>query len=125
MKHNYILTIAFFFTSCMAKVPEKKQEAVVDPKHDSVLAASEKLHDSILVYIPSVDKKIKKLKENIVYKVDKLQKENESLKKEAMIVKTVVIRDTIYIKEKTNFWGKKKVSTDSIQSIDSTIVEHD
>lgn len=123
MKHNYIIIIAFLFTSCMAKVIEKDKEA--NPSYDSVIAASHNLHDSILVYIPKVDKKIEKLEKGIIYKVDVLKKENQSLKKEAMIVKTVVVRDTIYIKEKTNFWGKKKVSTDSTQSIDSTIIEND
>lgn len=127
MKHNYILTIAFLFTSCMAKVAEEKEEVVVvDQSYDSVIAASEKLHDSIIVHhIPKVDYKINKLKEKIASSVDSLRKENKLLKREAMIVKTVVVRDTIYIKEKTNFWGKKRISTDSIQSIDSTIVEHD
>jgi hypothetical protein len=109
----------------MAKVAEKKEEVVVEPSYDSIITASHKLHDSILVYIPAVDKKIKKLEKGIVYKVEELKKENQSLKKEAMIVKTIVVRDTIYIKEKTNFWGKKKVSSDSTQSIDSTIVEHE
>ena len=123
MKHNYIIIIAFLFTSCMAKVIEEKEEA--NPSYDSIIAASHNLHDSILVYIPKVDKKIEKLEKGIIHKVDVLKKENQSLKKEAMIVKTVVVRDTIYIKEKTNFWGKKKVSTDSTQSIDSTIIENE
>lgn len=124
MKHNYILTIAFLFTSCMAKVAEK-EEVVVEPSYDSVISASHNLHDSILVYIPEVDKKIEKLEKGIVHKVEDLQKENQLLKKEVMLVKTIVVRDTVYIKEKTNFWGKKKISTDSSQSIDSTIIEHD
>lgn len=126
MKHNYILTIAFLFTSCMAKVAEEKEAVVVEGHYDSVIEASEKLHDSIIVHhLPKADHKIKKLKEKIANSVDSLRKENNLLKKEAMIVKTVVVRDTIYIKEKTNFWGKKRISTDSTQSIDSTIIEHD
>lgn len=125
MKHNYILTVAFLFTSCMAKVAEKKEEVVIKTSYDSIIIASHKLHDSILVYIPKVDEKIEKIEKGIVHKVEDLEKENQSLKKEAMVVKTVVVRDTIYIKEKTNFWGKKKISTDSTQSIDSTIIEHD
>ena len=96
MKHNYIIIIAFLFTSCMARVIEEKEEA--NPSYDSVIAASHNLHDSILVYIPKVDKKI---------------------------VKTITVRDTVYIKEKTNFWGKKKVTTDSAQSVDSTVIEND
>ena len=124
MKNIYLLSIAFLFTSCMAKVVEK-EEPVVATKHDSVLEASKKLHDSIFIYIPNVDKKIEKLHKKIAEDVQNLKSENESLKKEALIVKTVTVRDTIYIKEKTNFWGKKKVSTDSVQSVDSTIVEHE
>lgn len=124
MRNIYLLMIAFLFTSCMAKVAEK-EEPIVETTYDSVLIASEKLHDSILVYIPSVDKKIEKLEKNIAHKVDELKKENESLKKEALIVKTITVRDTVYIKEKTNFWGKKKVTTDSAQSVDSTVIEHE
>jgi tetrahydromethanopterin S-methyltransferase subunit B len=108
----------------MAKVVEK-EEYDVEPSYDSTILASEKLHDSILVYIPSVDEKIEKLERNIAHKVDQLEKENKSLKKEALVVKTITLRDTVYIKEKTNFWGKKKVTTDSAQSVDSTIVEHE
>ena len=40
-----------------------------------------------------------------------------------LITKTVIVRDTIYIKEKTNFWGKKRVTTDSTTSIDSSIIQ--
>jgi len=123
MKHNYIIIIAFLFTSCMAKVIEKKEEA--QPSYDSVLAASHKLHDSILVFIPKVDKKIEKLEKGIIHNVEELKKENQSLKKDAMVVKTITVRDTVYIKEKTNFWGKKKVTTDSAQSVDSTVVENE
>jgi len=124
MRNFYLLMIAFLFTSCMAKVVEK-EEYDVEPSYDSTILASEKLHDSILVYIPSVDEKIEKLERNIAHKVDQLEKENKSLKKEALVVKTITLRDTVYIKEKTNFWGKKKVTTDSAQSVDSTIVEHE
>ena len=123
MKHNYIIIIAFLFTSCMAKVIEKKEEA--QPSYDSVLVASNKLHDSILVFIPKVDKKIEKLEKGIIHNVEELKKENQSLKKDAMVVKTITVRDTVYIKEKTNFWGKKKVTTDSAQSVDSTVIENE
>jgi peptidoglycan hydrolase CwlO-like protein len=123
MRNYYLLTIAFLFTSCMAKVVEK-EEPIVETTYDSVLTASEKLHDSILVYIPSVDEKIEKIEKKIAHNVEELKKENASLKKEALIVKTITVRDTVYIKEKTNFWGKKKVTTDSIQSVDSTVIEH-
>jgi hypothetical protein len=35
--------------------------------------------------------------------------------------KTITVRDTVYITEKKNFWGKTKTSVDSTsQKIDST-----
>jgi hypothetical protein len=91
-----------------------------------------KFYDSVAVLIPIAEKKIKE-KERVIIKniytlksdADSLKKENESLKEIVRVTKSVIIRDTIYIKEKTNFWGKKKVTTDSIQSIDSTIVENE
>ena len=60
---------------------------------------------------------------SIVYQINMLKAENNELKEQVKVTKTVIVRDTIYIKEKTNFWGKKKVSTDSSSSVDSTIVE--
>lgn len=116
MKNYLILLSIILLASCQPKIVEE----VVVTAYDSTIVKSEKLHDSILVYIPKVDRKIEKLQEKILYKVIELRKQNESLKKEASITKTITIRDTVYIKEKTNFWGKKKVTTDSIHSKDST-----
>lgn len=118
---NYLILLFILFTSCQPKV---NQEVVVTA-YDSTIVKSEKLHDSILVYIPTVDRKIETLREKILYKVVELKRQNESLKREASVTKTITIRDTVYIKEKTNFWGKKKVTTDSIHSKDSTENEND
>ena len=123
MRNYYFLAIiTLIAASCKPQIVY--QEEVITA-YDTVIAASDKLHDSVLVYIPNVDKKIEKLEKNIAHKVDELKKENESLKKEALIVKTITVRDTVYIKEKTNFWGKRKITTDSSSSIDSTIIEND
>lgn len=88
------------------------------------------LYDSVMKMLPITEKIIIKKERQIVYKfqeaekkIVELQKENEKLNELSKITKTVIVRDTIYIKEKTNFWGKKRISTDSSSSIDSTIIE--
>lgn len=88
------------------------------------------LYDSVIVMLPAVEKVIVKKEKQIVYKykeaakeIQHLKQENSELKEQVKVTKTVIVRDTIYIKEKTNFWGKKKVSTDSSSSVDSTIIE--
>ena len=60
-------------------------------------------------------------------KVDKLENTNNTLKKEiqglkevSKMTKTIIIRDTVFITEKKNFWGKTKTKLDSSQS---TIIE--
>ncbi len=70
-----------------------------------------------------MQKVIERKQKSIVYQINMLKAENNELKEQVKVTKTVIVRDTIYIKEKTNFWGKKKVSTDSSSSVDSTIVE--
>jgi len=88
------------------------------------------LYDSVIKMLPIAERIIIKKERQIVYKfqeaekkIVELQKENEKLNELSKITKTVIVRDTIYIKEKTNFWGKKRISTDSSSSIDSTIIE--
>lgn len=101
--------------------------------YDTVeIVEKQKFYDSVAVLIPIAEEKIKQQERKIIRKIDHLEveadslkKENESLKEVVRVTKSIVIRDTVYIREKTNFWGKKKVSTDSIQSIDSTEYEND
>jgi len=75
--------------------------------------------DTIQTLIPKVDHviHIKEQKNAADLRAFKL------LRDSAKVVKTIIIHDTIIIKEKTNFWGRKRVTTDSIQSIDSTEYE--
>ena len=118
------LLITFVFLSCASN---NMKEFPVKETFDSVVAKS--LHDSVLVMLPAVEKVIVKKEKQIVYKFKEAQKEiqhlkeeNSELKVQVKVTKTVIVRDTIYIKEKTNFWGKKKISTDSSSSVDSTII---
>ena len=88
------------------------------------------LYDSVIKMLPITEKIIIKKQKQIVYKfqeaekkIIELEKENEKLYELTKTIKTVIIKDTIYIKEKTNFWGKKRISTDSSTFIDSSIIE--
>jgi len=110
------LLLAIFLFSCKGAAEVKDQEVF-----DSTLVKP--LHDSVAKILPVVQKVIEKKQKSIVYLMNELKAENNQLKELTKVVKTVIVRDTIYIKEKTNFWGKKKVSTDSSSSVDSTIIE--
>lgn len=118
---KYLLLI-LLLVSCSGS-PEPVEEVF-----DSSLVKP--LHDSVAKILPVVEKVIIRKENQIVYRiketeklVEKLKQENIELKEQTKIVKTVIQRDTIYIKEKTNFWGKKRVSADSSTSVDSTIIE--
>ena len=112
---RYVL-LAIFLFSCKGAAEVKDQEVF-----DSTIVKP--LHDSVAKILPVVQKVIEKKQKSIVYLMNELKAENNQLKELTKVTKTVIVRDTIYIKEKTNFWGKKKVSTDSSSSVDSTIIE--
>ncbi len=112
---RYIL-LAIFLFSCKGAAEVRDQEVF-----DSTLVKP--LHDSVSKILPVVQKVIERKQKSIIYQINMLKAENNQLKEQVKVTKTVIVRDTIYIKEKTNFWGKKKVSTDSSSSVDSTIVE--
>jgi hypothetical protein len=97
-----------------------KDEVIVLDSVDSILMQSVKNVDTISNYLPSVDKTIAVAEKKVLTNLSNIKAQNERLKESAKVVKTITIRDTIIIKEKTNFWGRKKTSTDSINSIDST-----
>jgi hypothetical protein len=96
-----------------------KDEIVLDSV-DSILLHSKKHADTISVILPSVDKTIEVAEKQVLTNLSNIKAQNMMLKENAKIVKTITIRDTIIIKEKTNFWGRKRTSTDSINVIDST-----
>lgn len=104
------LIVILFISSCAN--PIKEEEILVD-RVDSILMQSREHIDTISKFLPKVDKQIEIAEKEVLTNVQKL-KEN------AKVVKTITIRDTIIIKEKTNFWGKKRTTIDSISSIDST-----
>ena len=111
---KYIFCI-LLFVAC----GKKQQSTIVVDYVDTLLQKSISRTDTIATLIQKVD--------HVIH--DKEQKNAKDLrafkllKDSAKVVKTIVIHDTIIIKEKTNFWGRKRTTTDSIQSIDSTEYE--
>ena len=111
------LIVILFISSCANPIKEDK---VLFDRVDSILIQSENNLDTIVRFLPKVDKQIEKAEKEVLFNIQSIKSQNAKLKEDAKIVKTITIRDTIIIKEKTNFWGKKRTSTDSINSIDST-----
>lgn len=111
---RYIFAILFLL-SCS----KGKQSTIIVDEYDSILQMSIERTDTIQTLIPKVDHviHIKEQKNAADLRAFKL------LRDSAKVVKTIIIHDTIIIKEKTNFWGRKRITTDSIQSIDSTEYE--
>ena len=111
---RYIFAILFLL-SCS----KGKQSTIIVDEYDSILQMSIERTDTIQTLIPKVDHviHIKEQKNAADLRAFKL------LRDSTKVVKTIIIHDTIIIKEKTNFWGRKRVTTDSIQSIDSTEYE--
>jgi hypothetical protein len=114
------MKIIFAFILLSACTGTIKNELIVLDSVDSILLHSKKHADTISVILPSVDKTIEVAEKQVLNNLSNIKAQNERLRENAKIVKTITIRDTIIIKEKTNFWGRKKTSTDSINTIDST-----
>ena len=111
---KYIFCIVLFVACEM-----KQQSTIVVDHVDTILQKSILRTDTIPNLITKVDHfiHVKEQQNAADIRAFKL------LKDSAKVVKTIIIHDTIIIKEKTNFWGRKRTTTDSIQSIDSTEYE--
>lgn len=112
---KYIFAI-LLFSACGKKTHVAEKYAV-----ETLLIQSMNRTDSILELIPMVDQVIHEKEQKNASDLRAF----ELLKESAKLIKTIIIHDTIIIKEKTNFWGRKRVTTDSMSSIDSTIYEKD
>ena len=111
--------IAFLLLASSCTSISKDEDIVLDGV-DSILIQSVKNVDTISNYLPLVDKTIEVAEKKVLTNLQNIKAQNALLKENAKVVKTITIRDTVIIKEKTNFWGRKRTSTDSITSIDST-----
>ena len=126
---RYSLYILFvFLLSCGNN--NNKQE-VVKSEIDTLIEKSVKISDSSVLVLKLADKRTEILIEEVEKKIDNLENVNESLKNSVFAlknqsnsVKTITIRDTIYITEKKNFWGKTKRTIDSSQSVSEDSLQH-
>jgi uncharacterized protein YcfL len=70
------------------------------------------------------DKLVNKKVNSVVKEIGSLKEENKALTKAVSLKTEKIIRDTIYITEKKNFWGKTKKTVDSTQSVEVDTVEN-
>lgn len=125
---KYLLLISIFFISCS----QNSEEVVVSQTEaDTAILESIKLKDSTIIVLDLADKKTTQVVKKVIEKVDDLQelnnvlkKENSSLKETIKVTKSTVIRDTVFITEKKNFWGKTKTTIDSSQSVTEDSTQH-
>ncbi len=108
------ITLILFMASCS----EKGQDVYVY-ETDSVLIKSQATTQDVQEAISEADVIIHKEEERIAENIHSLKKELDEAKEVQQKNKLIYIHDTIIIKEKTNFWGRKRVSVDSITFIDS------
>ena len=85
---------------------------------DSLFVKSDSLFNQAIVTLPKSDKQFTQLVEKVDKKIETLKTEVIVAKKATELAKSektiVYIRDTIFIKEEKNFWGKKKITIDSL-----------
>lgn len=112
MKHLPILFL-LALASC-----GKKEEIIKEQVTDSLFVKSDSLFKQAIVTLPKSDQQFTKMVEKVDKKIETLKTEVVIAKKAVELAKAektiVYIRDTIFIKEEKNFWGKKKVTIDSV-----------
>ena len=107
-----------FLILFLASCSEKEQDAIAF-EQDTIIMKSEQRTKAMLKVLPEVDNVIHEQEQRIEHDLKSLKSEVQSLKVSQEKTKVIYIHDTILIKEKTNFWGRKKISVDSSISIDS------
>lgn len=128
---KYIFIFLIFIVGCS----NNDSEIISINNYDTIIKKSIKLNDSSVIILNLADKKTEKIVKETIDKVKELKEINESLKKEVNKIKytpekinTIIIRDTIYITEKRNFWGRKKVKIDSASSqsiIEDSVIKNE
>lgn len=111
------LIVISIFSSCSNKISDEDMVTAY-LERDTILIKSQERIEAMSKALPKVDTIIHDQEKRIVSDLKSLK--NELSEAKATKTKIVYIHDTIVIKEKTNFWGKKRITTDSMQSIDST-----
>lgn len=119
MKKYSFLFIAFL-ASCHQEVTELKDE---HSRIDSIITAVKQHNDNSEIVLNLADKKAMAVVNQVSVHLDSIHKVHAGLKNEynmfkqsAMTSLKIVQRDTIYITEKKNFWGRTKRTVDSTSS---------
>ena len=115
---KYLIILSFFLLVACGK----KEDAIQEQFTDTLFVKSDSLFKQAIVTLPKSDEQFTKMVEKVDKKIETLKTEVIVAKKAVELAKAektiVYIRDTIFIKEEKNFWGKKKVTIDSV-SLDS------
>lgn len=119
MLKKIVLTLVFL-TGC-AQSPEVKIE---ENETDSILIKSKETIVATDIVSKKSDSIVNKKVNGVVYQINTLKQENSSLEKAISLKTEKIIRDTIYITEKKNFWGKTKKTVDSSQSVEIDTLEN-
>lgn len=117
MKKSYI-----FFALILFSCSSKQNNEIDFVKVDSLLKDSKEITDSLLIVLPKSDKKVIEQVERVSNKIQALEQQVSKMEDLAKNNKTKIIRDTVFITEKKNFWGKTKTKIDSTKNLteDST-----
>lgn len=90
---------------------------------DSIIVKSEKTVVTSGIVFKKSDSIIDKKVNSVVGQISSLREENKALTRATAVKVEKIIRDTVYIETKKNFWGKTKTNTsiksDSTETVDS------
>lgn len=121
-----VISIIFLFQSCVTK---DVSEVYTHPS-DSLIELVKKHNDSSITILKKSDENTVAAIDNVFQKMDSLTKSHESLKKKYTELDNqhknsmkIVIRDTVYITERKNFWGKTKRNIDSTTATVDSLVD--
>lgn len=118
---RYSILFLFLLISCGTPEPQNDSIDEKISEIDSVVTESQlKLVKTDSISLAS-EKLITEKINNTVEKITSLEKEIEVARESVKNVKTITVRDTVYIETKKNFWGKEKTSTKSVT--DSSVTE--
>lgn len=116
----YSIAFFLFIVSCSH---EKEQEAQVLDASDSLMISVKQHHDSSIRVLRWAEEKTMHVVSHVSSRMDSMYDKHAQLKGELEIHKKnaispikIVQRDTIYITEKKNFWGRTKRTMDSTSS---------
>ena len=115
---------SLIWVSAISCSSDKVADVVKNDYVDSIIDVSRKSQDSSSAILKLAEKKTSEVITGVATKVENMRNEISALKSTIRVTKATIIRDTIFVTEKKNFWGRTKTTIDSSESTqDST--EHE